>query len=165
MGSISCHIIPLVINSLVWGRGHTHTHTRTHTVHTQTCILTSLTKVILRNRICTWFKNIYESQYNFIIHKNFMCTICFIKFSFFRLLSFPIYHNFYLHHILCNKYMYGQLWTIMLYLIIGTCEKRWAVTSTNSSRYSTSSLHTWYSNVYYVHSYVLVSYCLTVLYH
>ena len=29
MGSISCHITPLVINSL--GGGHTHKHTNTHT--------------------------------------------------------------------------------------------------------------------------------------
>ena len=52
MGSISCHIMPLVINSL---RGR-HTYTNTHT---DVC-----TETILRNQghaglwpACTWFKN------------------------------------------------------------------------------------------------------------
>ena len=31
MGSISLHIIPLVINSIGGGHTHTHTHTNTHT--------------------------------------------------------------------------------------------------------------------------------------
>ena len=30
MRSISCHITPLVINSLVGGHTYTHTHTHTH---------------------------------------------------------------------------------------------------------------------------------------
>ena len=40
--------MPLVINSLEGGDTHTHTHTHTHT-----CILTSWTKVILRNQAHT----------------------------------------------------------------------------------------------------------------
>ena len=35
MESISCHITPLVINSLGGGHTHTHTHTHAHT-HTHT---------------------------------------------------------------------------------------------------------------------------------
>ena len=52
IGSISCHITPIVINSL--GGGHTHTH-----------ILTIYTGSILRNQVCAglrpacaWFKNV-----------------------------------------------------------------------------------------------------------
>ena len=47
MESISCHITPLVINSL-WGR---HTCTRKHT-HTQ-AYRHSRTEAILRNQVCT----------------------------------------------------------------------------------------------------------------
>ena len=37
MGSISCYITPLVINSLGGGYTHIHTHTHTHThIHTHT---------------------------------------------------------------------------------------------------------------------------------
>ena len=68
MGSISRHIMPLVIISL--GHRHTqtdvrtHTHTHTHT-HTQTCIPTIRTESTLRNQVCTglwpahtWFENV-----------------------------------------------------------------------------------------------------------
>ena len=48
MESISCHITPLVINSL--GGGHTHAHTQTH-------ILTIRTGSILGNQVRAWFKN------------------------------------------------------------------------------------------------------------
>ena len=44
MGSISHHIMPLVINSLGGGHTHTHAYIRTET--------------ILRNQACTWFKNV-----------------------------------------------------------------------------------------------------------
>ena len=63
MKFISCHITPLVINSL--GGTHTHTHTHTHTyTHTHTHILMIRTGLILRNQAraglwpaLAWFKN------------------------------------------------------------------------------------------------------------
>ena len=53
MGSLSHLITPLVINSL-----GADTHTQTHT-HTQTCIPTSVDKVILISQAPAraWFKN------------------------------------------------------------------------------------------------------------
>ena len=67
MESISCHITPLVINSLGSGHTHTHTHTQTQT-KTQTQTHTHIdvhTETILRNQVHTrrrparaWFKNI-----------------------------------------------------------------------------------------------------------
>ena len=60
MGSISCHIMPIVINSL--GGGHTHT---------QTHILTICTGSILRNQVRAnlwpahvWFKNNFRIKQN-----------------------------------------------------------------------------------------------------
>ena len=59
MGSISCYIMPLVINSLKGGdtharaRAHTHTHTHTRT-NANTNIHTDFPgKAILRNHACT----------------------------------------------------------------------------------------------------------------
>ena len=49
MGSISHHIMPLVINSLKGGHTHTHRHTHTHT-HTQTQMQTSVQKQFLETR-------------------------------------------------------------------------------------------------------------------
>ena len=65
MGSISRHIMPLVINSL--GGRHTHTHTHTHIhIHKHTHILMIRTGSILRNQVRTglwpartWFKNTF----------------------------------------------------------------------------------------------------------
>ena len=58
MGSISCHITPLIINSLGGGHTQTHTHTQTH-AHTDV-----RTTTILRNQARAglwlghpWFKN------------------------------------------------------------------------------------------------------------
>ena len=84
MGFISCHIIPLVINSFRGGdtcththtHAHTHTHTHTHThlhTHTNTHTLTHTnthththtgihTETILRNQLRAWFKIAVESD-------------------------------------------------------------------------------------------------------
>ena len=56
MRSISCHIMPLVINSLRGGHTHIHTHTLTHThthtnTHTHTPMI--LDKAIIRNQART----------------------------------------------------------------------------------------------------------------
>ena len=58
MESISCHITPLVINSLgADTHTHTHTHTNTHKdIHTET-ILRNQASVGLRP-VHAWFKNI-----------------------------------------------------------------------------------------------------------
>ena len=56
MGSISCHITPIVINSLGGGHTHTHkyTHTHTHThAHTHTNTYTEVRiETILKNEAC-----------------------------------------------------------------------------------------------------------------
>ena len=60
MESISCHIMPLVINSLGGGHTHTHTHTQTQT-QTQTQTHTHNDdphRINLRNQVHAWFKNI-----------------------------------------------------------------------------------------------------------
>ena len=56
MRSISCHITPLVNNSLRGGHTHTHTHihTQIHThIHTHIDVRT---ETILRNPALAWFK-------------------------------------------------------------------------------------------------------------
>ena len=60
MESISCHITPLVINSLGGRHTQTQTHTQTHThKHTHTDVRT---ETILRNQARAWFKN--DAYYN-----------------------------------------------------------------------------------------------------
>ena len=67
MGSISCHIMPLVINSL-GADTHTHKHTHTHTdIHTET---------ILRNQAHAardWYTPglIKSNQISKYLYKNF----------------------------------------------------------------------------------------------
>ena len=70
--SISCHIMPLVINGLGHGQTHTQTHvqTRTHT-HIHTYTYRHLIETILRNQahashtpVCTWFEIIQFSSQN-----------------------------------------------------------------------------------------------------
>ena len=50
MGFISCHIMPLVINSLMGTHTHAHIHKHTHT-HICTHIVVR-TETILRNQAC-----------------------------------------------------------------------------------------------------------------
>ena len=61
MGSISHHIMPLVINSPRGGYTYKYTYTYTH-IHTDIP-----TETILRNQVCTsllhaWFKNSYHFE-------------------------------------------------------------------------------------------------------
>ena len=62
MGSISCHITPLIINSLGAGtHTHTHTHTRAHThTHTHTSIQYLQTEAIIRMKYTNY---IHKSAY------------------------------------------------------------------------------------------------------
>ena len=70
MGSISHHIMPLVINSLGGGYTHTNTHINMHTdVHTGT---------ILRNQVSTglwlthaWFNKLPQAGYHYVAPQNF----------------------------------------------------------------------------------------------
>ena len=56
IGSISCHIIPLVIHSV--GGGHTHTHTIKHTYIQTFADRSNSKKPGVWRPSCTWFKNV-----------------------------------------------------------------------------------------------------------